>query len=87
MHRDDVLARVKSALVEVAPATVSAIDAEFQSKHLIEHLRLDSLDVISLLFKLEETCGVKIPEGDVDAENLMIVGNLAAYISRKQQAA
>lgn len=87
MQQDEVLDRVESALKEVAPTAASAIDGDLRTKHLIENLRLDSLDVISLLFKLEETCGVKIPEADVDTENLMIVGNLAAYISRKRQAA
>ena len=51
------------------------------SAHLFEDLGLDSLDLINLLFQLEEKHGVKISADDVQQRNLLVLGNLAAFVT------
>lgn len=51
--------------------------------HLFHDLGLDSLDVINLLFQLEEKYGVKISAEEVKARDLMVLGNLSAFIASK----
>ena len=51
--------------------------------HLFDDLGLDSLDVINLLFQLEEKYGVKISAEDVKERDLMVLGKLSAFIAGK----
>lgn len=51
--------------------------------HLFDDLGLDSLDVINLLFQLEEKYGVKISAEEVKARDLMVLGNLSTFIAGK----
>lgn len=52
--------------------------------NLFDDLGLDSLDVINLLFQLEEKHGVKISAEDMKERDLMVVGNMAAFIAEKK---
>lgn len=85
MSKDAVRAFLKEAVLEVKPDAALAEDpAAFEAQHLIEDLGLDSLDVINLLFSLEEEFGVKIPEPDIDAHDLYRVGALVGYVSERR---
>ena len=46
---------------------------------------LDSLDVVALLFDLEDKFRIEIPTTDVDSQKLLQVTNLLAYITAKCQ--
>lgn len=46
---------------------------------------LDSLDVVALLFDLEDKFRIEIPTADVDAQELLLVPNLLAYVTAKFQ--
>jgi acyl carrier protein len=84
MSKDAIRAFLKNAVLEVKPDAATAEDpADFEAQHLIEDLGLDSLDVINLLFSLEEEFGVKIPEPDIDAHDLYRVGALTGYVSER----
>lgn len=50
-------------------------------KHLSDDMGLDSLDLINLLFRIEETWGVRVTGDDIAAKDLLIAGNLAAFIA------
>lgn len=54
------------------------------SAHLFDDLGLDSLDVINLLFQLEQKYGVMISADDVKERDLMVLGHLSAFIAEKQ---
>ncbi len=53
--------------------------------HLRKDLNMDSLDVISFLFEVEVQTGIKIPEEDIDAHELLVLGNLCNYIEKKSE--
>ena len=53
------------------------------SLSLTEDLRLDSLDLINFLFKMEERHGIKISSDDFDENELVVLGNLAAYVAKR----
>ena len=48
---------------------------------LVEDLGADSLDMIEMLMSLEEEFKITVP--DEDAEKLLTVGSIAAYIDAK----
>lgn len=51
--------------------------------HLREAMNLDSLDVFSFLFEIEQQFDIKIPEEDLEEYQLLYLGNLATYINDK----
>lgn len=79
MTKDEAMAKVQAALSE-------AVDEEVKietGQDLVEDDILDSLDVISFLFELEEQTGLKFPETIVEEEDLMNIDKLCAYIVSK----
>jgi acyl carrier protein len=62
-------------------------DGGIEGLSLTEDLRLDSLDLINFLFRVEEVHGIKIPAEDLDENELVILGNLAAYVAKRSAAA
>lgn len=74
----DVFEKVREIIVErlkVDPSEVTP-DAAF-----VEDLRADSLDIVEMVMKLEETFDISIPDEDV--EKLRTVGDAVAYIERR----
>jgi len=74
----DVFEKVREIIVErlkVDPAEVTP-DAAF-----VEDLRADSLDIVEMVMKLEETFDISIPDEDV--EKIRTVGDAVAYIERR----
>jgi acyl carrier protein len=51
---------------------------------LVEELGVDSLDLVGVFLKIQDDLGVAIEEADVPG--LTRVGDLAAYIERRQRA-
>jgi len=81
MSSQEILERVLSAVTELKPDWNAPAADEAMTLNMLEDLKLDSLDVINLLFTLEEEFSVNIPEPDIDAHNLYVIGNLVRYIS------
>lgn len=52
-----------------------------ESHHLRDDLGLDSMAVIELLYKIEETFNIQIP--DQDLPGLSTVGSVAAYVQQR----
>lgn len=48
----------------------------------VEDLNLDSLDIVELMMKMEDSFGVEIPEEE--AENLKTVQDVVSYLKTKQ---
>ena len=53
---------------------------ECEQLDLIKDLGLDSLDMASLCFDLEESLNVAIPDSAVSERNLAVVGNMVDFI-------
>jgi acyl carrier protein len=53
--------------------------------NLVDDLNMDSLDVISFLFEVENNFNIKVPEEDIDQFELLNLNQLYDYISRKQK--
>jgi acyl carrier protein len=49
--------------------------------NFIEDLKLDSLDIVELMMKMEDEFGVEIPEED--AEGLKTVQDVISYLEKK----
>ncbi len=52
-----------------------------EGHHLRDDLGLDSMAVIELLYKIEETYNIQIPDQDLTAMNT--VGSVAAYVQQR----
>ena len=48
----------------------------------IDDLKLDSLDIVELMMKMEDEFGIEIPEED--AENLKTVKDVVSYLETRQ---
>jgi acyl carrier protein len=75
---DEIAGRIDTMLKEIKPSLQFKADA-----HLRKDLKLDSLDVISLIFDLEREFGIKIPEKDVEEKELLNLSHLVQYIEGK----
>lgn len=78
MNDPAVLGKIIQALAEYLKRDAALID---RSHHLREDLGLDSMAVIELLYKIEETFNLQIPDQDLPA--LTTVGAVADYVQSR----
>lgn len=76
----ELVAEIAGFIAEMRGGGAEAVPANFSETDLVTQGKLDSLDFINLLFRLEETHSIRIPEEDIDARKLTIVKNLARYV-------
>lgn len=73
-----IVAKIIQALAEYLKRDAALIkDAD----HLRDDLGLDSMAVIELLYKIEETFNIQIP--DQDLQGLSTVGSVASYVQHR----
>lgn len=60
------------------------ISSPMKPETTIEEIGLDSLDVINLLFVIEEMMKVKVPEEGFEEESIETLGQLAEYIDAQK---
>jgi len=77
----DVAARTRAAL---ASRLKRGVDAIRDQDDLRNDLGLDSLDMIELLFKIEEVFDLEIPNEDL--VQIATVGDVIAYVDRRLEA-
>jgi acyl carrier protein len=73
-----VLGKIVQALAEYLKRDPASIK---ESYHLRDDLGLDSMAVIELLYKIEETFNLQIP--DEDLSGLTTVGDVAGYVQKR----
>jgi len=78
MNDRDVMEKIIAALAEYLRRDSSTIQASY---HLRDDLGLDSMAVIELLYKIEETFNIQIP--DEDLVGLTTVASVAEYVQRR----
>lgn len=54
-----------------------------EEKTNLKEAGLDSLDIVNLLFAIEEKFGVKIPDEDLEEKELLVFGNLVKFLNEK----
>ncbi len=74
----DIAKKIKSIIAEQAEVKPEEVT---EKATFINDLGLDSLDMVELVMKLEEECGVEIP--DEDAEKLTTVGEAISYVEKR----
>ena len=74
---------VASLLAKVSENSLTVSSSEIRGKSLTIDLNLDSLDVINLVFLVEERFAIKMAEDDLDSLGLMEVDNLVKYLYEK----
>ena len=78
-NRELIKENVLQKISELAAKPID--DSNFEGSNIISDLGCDSLDVINLLFSLEEQYSISIPEEEIDKLNLMKVENLINYVT------
>jgi len=74
---------LRGAVQDICSRPVPDGEDAFHEADLLKDLGCDSLDLINLLFQVEEEFSVGVPEPDIDAEELTKVGNLVAYVAAR----
>lgn len=73
--RQAVAKKIRELLESLKPETTLPVDTTFEGLNLSSDLGLDSLDMINVLFQLEEAFGVKVPDDDDDLLNIEALCN------------
>jgi len=86
MANDDVSieGRLKGYIESVKDKKLDFEVEELSSKHLINDLEMDSLDIINMLFQIEENEQVNISEEEMESHSLFDFKNLADYIRKRR---
>jgi len=73
---------IASKIIEALASYLKRDSASItEDHHLRDDLGLDSVAIIELLFKIEETFNIQIP--DQDLPKLSTVGSVAAYVHQR----
>ncbi len=73
-------ARLKSYIESVKDTRLDLDLEQLAASHLINDLAMDSLDIINLLFRIEESEGVDISEADMETHSLYEFSRLADHV-------
>jgi acyl carrier protein len=82
---DSIESRLKGYIETVKGRALDFDLSQLPSKHLINDLALDSLDIINVLFQIEENEKVDITEADMESHSLFDFESLANHIREKKQ--
>lgn len=80
--RQEISDHLRDVIGEVKGTRPDQPDATLESQQLTADLGLDSLDLINVLFRIEEDYGLKIAEDELDAKELIVFGKLVDHISQ-----
>ena len=87
VSKNDLYLTVGSIIREVTDGQTSVTTEQMQGKHLRKDFSFDSLDVIKFIFLMEEKSGVKLPDKEIDALNLLEIDSLVDYVVKHKQDA
>ena len=58
------------------------IDNDLDQNSDLQVIGLDSLDIVTLLFNIEEKYGVKIPDEEIEEKGLLRLGAMADHVAK-----
>ena len=70
--------RLKTYIESIRKLKIEATD--LADKHLVHDFAMDSIDIVNLLYKIEQQEGLEITEADLEAHSLYRFGKLADHI-------
>jgi len=79
--------RLKTYIETVRSKQLEHEADQLVGKHLVRDLAMDSLDIMNLLFQIEEKESVEITEADMEANALSTFGKLADHIRQAKEGA
>ncbi len=85
VNQSKVFEVIRSIYTEITDRKIEGSEDEAFQRDLIRDEGLDSLDLINMLFRIEEEFGTKVPEPDIDNFDLTNIGNLVAYILERSR--
>ena len=84
MTNDSIESRLKGYIETVKGRELEFGVDDLGDKHLINDLALDSLDIINVLFQIEENEKIDITEADMESHSLFDFKSLANHIQQKK---
>jgi len=78
--RSEIVQKVRAAAAEIRPIPDNVSNEAFATASLTDDYNFDSLDLIKILFKIEEDFEIKFDEEKVDSETLVNIEDLCRYI-------
>lgn len=85
MSDESIESRLKRYIEEARNGEIGFEADELRGKHLINDLAMDSLDIINMLFQIEENEGVDISEEEMESESLFEFSRLADYVEEQSE--
>ena len=84
MDKNEIFIKIKDVLKEkMLEDNFSKVDVgKITEQTDLRQMGIDSLDIISFRFAIDEVFTLEIPDEDYESNDLSILGNLAGYISR-----
>jgi acyl carrier protein len=79
------MADTKNKVIALIAETLAVPEENItESKHFIDDLGADSLDLVEIMMAIEENLGIAIPENE--QEKIKTVGDLIAFVENHPQA-
>ena len=84
MDKNEIFIKIKDVLKEkMFEDNFSKVDVgEITEQTDLRQMEIDSLDIISFRFAIDEVFTLEIPDEDYESNDLSILGNLAGYVSK-----
>ncbi len=79
----EIATKLRALIAEVSGRDDLPEAGRLTDAKLTDDLGLDSLDVINLLFRIDEDLGVKVPDDAIDEHELALFANLARYVAER----
>ena len=80
---DELRAQLKNMIVERLFLNVAAEEIG-DDENLMDDYNIDSVNLFEIIVGLEDEFGLTLEEEDFDVETFSTVGNIAAFVERKQ---
>lgn len=78
--RSEIVQKVRAAAADIRPIPEDVSDEAFATASLTDDYSFDSLDLINILFSIEEEFGITFDEEKIDSETLVNIKDLCGYI-------
>lgn len=86
MSDETIESRLKAYIEAAKNSPLELEPDELHGKHLINDLAMDSLDIINMLFQIEENEGLDISEEEMESESLFEFDRLADYVEEHSES-